>query len=68
MQAKVGDRIMIRTTRVGEKVRNGEITEVRGPSGAPPYVVRWAATGHDGLYFPDSDAVIQHGEQKAVGS
>jgi hypothetical protein len=68
MQAQVGDRIMVRATHVGERVRDGQITEVRGPDGSPPYVVQWSETGHAGLYFPDSDAVIQHGETKDVGS
>jgi len=31
---------------------------VRGPEGKPPYLVRWADTGHEALVFPGPDAVI----------
>ncbi|MFI5101537.1 MAG: DUF1918 domain-containing protein [Actinomycetes bacterium] len=36
--------------------------EVQGVDGAPPYLVRWSDTGHEGLYFPGPDTVIHHGE------
>ncbi len=62
MHATVGDRIVIRASHVGEPNRDGEILEVHGTDGTPPYVVRWSDTGHNGLYFPDADAVIHHDE------
>ena len=37
--------------------RQGEVVEVRGDDGAPPYVVRWD-DGHEGLMFPGPDAHI----------
>ena len=60
MQARVGDRIVIRGHRVGEPIRDGEILEVRGPDGGPPSIVRWEDTGHETLFFPGSDALIEH--------
>lgn len=60
MQARVGDRIVIRGHRVGEPIRDGEILEVRGPDGGPPYIVRWEDSGHETLFFPGSDALIEH--------
>ncbi len=60
MQARVGDRIVIRGHHVGESIRDGEILEVRGPDGGPPYIVRWEDTGHETLFFPGSDALIEH--------
>ncbi len=60
MQARVGDRIVIRGHRVGEPIRDGEILEVRGPDGGPPYIVRWEDSGHETLFFPGSDALIDH--------
>lgn len=60
MQASVGDRIVIRGHRVGEPERDGEIIEVRGEDGGPPYVVKWAADGHESLFFPGTDAVVEH--------
>ncbi len=43
---------------VGQKDRSGEIIEIRGPNGGPPYVVRFD-DGHTGLVYPGPDAVIQ---------
>ena len=68
MHASVGNRIVIRATHVGEPNRDGEILEVHGPDGAPPYLVRWSETGHQGLYFPDADAVIYHDEAPPAGT
>lgn len=62
MRAAVGDRMIIKGHRVGEHDRDGEVLEVRGADGGPPYVVRWGDTGHETLFFPGSDAVIQHFE------
>ena len=60
MRAEVGDRIIVRGHKVGEAERDGEILEVRGEDGAPPYVVRWSTDGHDSLFFPGSDAIVEH--------
>lgn len=58
MQASVGDRIIIKGHRVGEPDRDCQVLEVRGPDG--PFQVRWSDSGHEGLLFPGSDAVLQH--------
>jgi hypothetical protein len=57
MEAMVGDQICIHGSTVGHADRHGEIVEVRGTSGEPPYMVRFA-DGHMGLLFPGPDAVI----------
>jgi hypothetical protein len=62
MQASVGDRIIINGHRVGEHDRDCEVLEVRGPDGSPPYFVRWGDTGQEALFFPGSDASVQHFE------
>jgi Domain of unknown function (DUF1918) len=59
MHASVGDRIVVRSTHVGETDRDGEILEVHGPDGGPPYLVRWSEDGHEGLYFPGPDTRIR---------
>ncbi len=59
MQAKVGDRIVIKGHRIGEPDRDCQVIEVRGPDGSSPYVVRWADSDHDTLFFPGSDASVQ---------
>ena len=58
MRAEVGDRITVHSLHVGEPNRDGEILEVHGKDGAPPYVVRWSDSGHEGLFFPGPDAQI----------
>ena len=60
MEASVGDRIVIHGHRSGEPDRDGEIVAVEGAGGAPPYHVRWGDTGHTTVFFPGSDASIQH--------
>ncbi|GAA1077164.1 DUF1918 domain-containing protein [Nocardiopsis composta] len=57
MQATVGDRVKINSRVVGMKEQTGEIVEVRGPEGEPPYLVRFE-DGHEGLIFPGPDALI----------
>lgn len=59
MRAEVGDRIVIRSHRVGEPERDAEILET-GADGEPPFRVRWGDTGHVGLFFPGSDAYVDH--------
>jgi Domain of unknown function (DUF1918). len=63
MNAKVGDRIVVRGHRVGEHERDGEILEVRGKGGTPPFLVKWSADGHVGMVFPGSDVTIEHFER-----
>jgi len=60
MRAEPGDRIIVRATHVGEPDRDGEILEVRGPRGGPPFLVRWSDDGHEGLLFPGPDTQIHH--------
>ena len=65
MQATVGDRIVIKSTHVDEHVRDGEILEVRGADGAPPFLVRWSDNGHEALVYPGPDAEIRHPQSDA---
>ena len=60
MRAEAGDRIIVRSTHVGEADRDGEVLEARGPDGGPPYLVRWSENGHEGLLFPGPDSEIHH--------
>jgi hypothetical protein len=63
MQASVGDRIVIRGHHIGDPSRGCKVLEVRGPDGGPPYVVRWDNSGHEGLFYPGSDATVEHFEE-----
>ena len=62
MEAKTGDRIVIKGHRVGDPNRDCEVIEVHGSDGGPPYLVRWADSGHDTLFFPGSDTSVQPSE------
>lgn len=64
MRAEVGDRIVIKGHRIGEPDRDCEVLEVRGPGGESPYFVRWGEDGHTSLFFPGSDASVEHFEPR----
>ena len=59
MEATVGDRLHVHGNAVGQPDKIGEIVEVRGSAGGPPYQVRFD-DGHTGLVFPGPDAIIEH--------
>ncbi|GII39291.1 MULTISPECIES: DUF1918 domain-containing protein [Planotetraspora] len=59
MHATVGDRLVVHGAVVGEHDKCGEIIEVRGVGGEPPFLVRFE-DGHQALVFPGPDAVIVH--------
>jgi hypothetical protein len=61
MKARVGDMIVIKGHTPEEPDRTGEILEVRGEDGEPPYVVRWDDTdGHFHFFLPGPDAEVRH--------
>lgn len=60
MQAQVGDALIVEGHHVGEPRRTGQVLEVRGADGGPPYVVRWDDSGRETLLFPGSDCRIEH--------
>ncbi|MCY7372852.1 MAG: DUF1918 domain-containing protein [Spirochaetaceae bacterium] len=59
MRATVGDQIVVHSAHVDEPNRDGEIIDVRGRDGEPPFLVRWADTGHEALMYPGPDAQIR---------
>jgi hypothetical protein len=58
MRAAIGDTLHIHTHHVGEAEALGEILEVRGTDGAPPYLVQFR-DGRTRLLYPGPDAVIE---------
>ena len=66
MYARVGDELVIEGHRVGQRMRRGEIVEVRGDDGGPPYLVKWEDEGHATLLFPGSDCVVKHLSEEEV--
>jgi hypothetical protein len=59
VRAQIGDRIVLR----GMHVRDGEVLEVRGPNGEPPFVVRWHDDEHEVLFFPGSESIVERSER-----
>jgi hypothetical protein len=59
MQANVGDRLVILSRHLDEHLRSGEIVEVHGAGGAPPYVVKWTDEQRTALVFPGPDAHVE---------
>jgi Domain of unknown function (DUF1918) len=59
MHAIVGDRLHVHSRVVGASDQTSEIIEIRGPGGAPPYLVR-RDDGHEALVFPGADASVEH--------
>lgn len=60
LHAAVGDRLVIHGHHVGDIERDGEILEVLGEDGGPPYLVRWSDDGHVSRAYPGSDAYVAH--------
>ena len=58
MQANLGDRVVISGAAVGGLEQEGEIVEIRGDEGEPPYLVRFG-DGHEALIFPGPDTVVR---------
>ncbi|MEV1176050.1 DUF1918 domain-containing protein [Nonomuraea sp. NPDC049784] len=57
MHASVGDILIVHGHIVGQGDRKGQIIEVRGENGAPPFFVRFD-DGHEELVYPGPDAVV----------
>jgi len=68
MKAHVGDMIEVRGLRVDDNVRRGEVLEVRGKDGAPPYLVQWDDDPHQCIFFPGPDAFVRHLEHDPTGA
>jgi len=58
MRANVGDLLLVESNSAEQHRREGEIIEVQGPDGQPPFLVRWP-DGHEALCFPGPDARVR---------
>lgn len=59
LRATAGDRLLVQGHRVGEHERRGEVVEVLGEQGEPPYLVRWG-DGHVSRVYPGPDVHVEH--------
>ncbi|MEO3754590.1 DUF1918 domain-containing protein [Streptomyces sp. B6B3] len=67
MRANVGDRLLTHGRIVGQQDREGEIVEVMGSEGEPPFRVRFT-DGHECVMSPGPDSVVEHrAERPAAG-
>lgn len=66
MKAEAGDRLVVHGHRLGEPERDAEILEVLGDDGGPPFRVRWSDDGHESIFFPGSDASVEHTHHRVV--
>ena len=57
MKAATGDRLHVHGKVVGAHDKYGEIVEVRGENGGPPYLVRFT-DGHESLVYPGPASVV----------
>lgn len=55
MKAYQRDRIVLAASRFDAPTKNGEVLEIDGQNGEPPYLVRWA----DGRLCPEPDLVLE---------
>lgn len=62
MKAKVGDRLVIDGTNLGDRRRIGMVTGVAHLDGSPPYLVRWLEDDHETLVFPGPTAHVESKE------
>jgi hypothetical protein len=67
MKAKVGDRLVIDGTNLGDRRRIGVVTGVTHPDGTPPYEVRWLDDDHESVVFPGPTARVESGEAAGSG-
>jgi hypothetical protein len=63
MKAHAGDRLVVMSRHLDEMMEEGEILEVQGPDGDPPFLVRWEGGERESLVFPGPDARVVPHEQ-----
>ena len=62
MRARTGDRLVTHGRTVGQGDQVGEIVEVLGADGGPPFRVRFA-DGHETLMSPGPDSEVRRPDQ-----
>jgi Domain of unknown function (DUF1918) len=62
MQAEIGDKLNVTGHRPGDEDRHGEIIEIQGDDGSPPYVVRWE-DGTESVVFLRDETLGSGGRQ-----
>jgi Domain of unknown function (DUF1918) len=60
MHARIGDEIIVDGQHVDGLAKKGEVLAVLQTGGVEHYRVRWDDDGHEGLFYPGSDAHSIH--------
>jgi hypothetical protein len=63
MEAVVGDELTVHGRRQGDGDRHGEIIEIHGQNGGPPYLVHWL-DDRESFFFPSADTVVEHQQRR----
>jgi len=63
MKAGVGDEIVVDGPHLGDLPKKGEVLEVLDRDGVVHYRVRWD-DGHEGIFYPGSDAHSLHPDKR----
>jgi CBS domain-containing protein len=58
LSARPGDLLRITAHHQGDRPRDAEVLEARGPGGGAPFLVRWEDTGRTTLHYPGPDARV----------
>lgn len=58
LTAEPGDLLRIAAHHQGDRPRDAEVLEARGPGGGAPFLVRWEDTGRTTLHYPGPDARV----------
>jgi uncharacterized protein DUF1918 len=66
LKATPGDELVVKGHHIGQPEREGEILEVLGEDGSPPYEVRWD-DGNVTRLYPSSDAYVRHHRRRRTG-
>jgi hypothetical protein len=67
MKASVGDQLVVLSAQLDRPVRAGEIVEIHGRDGEPPFLVKWGDSDHTTLVCPGPDARVLPQEQISAG-
>lgn len=62
MEARVGDRIIIESHKVGSGRKSGEVVDVTEGSAGQRYRIRWD-DGHESIAYLSSDAFVVSGAE-----
>ena len=66
MYAEPGDWLVTEARSLSRHARQALILAVRSADGGPPYLVRWADNGHEGLVVPGPDSRVVSASEHAA--